>query len=119
MFLGKIGDIMGCVLQLLFFPLIMAWYFIKFMFYIFIAIIQCILGLLGVSTSKKSTSHRTTTKYKKRNNKSKCINLEFDKEANLWGLSEEDRKRAKDERMSPADYIEAEERDNDELIDDD
>jgi len=39
----------------------------------------------------------------------------FDKEAKLWGLSKEDKKRAKKERMSPADYIEAEEYDDDNL----
>lgn len=43
----------------------------------------------------------------------------FDKEANLWGLSNEDKRIAKQERMSPADYIEAEERDDDNLDYDD
>ncbi len=43
---------------------------------------------------------------------------EFDKEAELWGLSEEDKRIAKEERMSPADFVEAEERDDDELITD-
>ncbi len=37
----------------------------------------------------------------------------FDKEAELWGLSEENKKIAKEERMSPADFVEAEERDDD------
>lgn len=40
---------------------------------------------------------------------------EFESEAKLWGLSEEDKKIAKKERMSPADYIEAEEYDDDNL----
>lgn len=39
----------------------------------------------------------------------------FDKEAKLWGLSKKDKKRAKEERMYPADYIEAEEYDDDNL----
>lgn len=43
---------------------------------------------------------------------------QFDKEAELWGLPEEDKRIAKEERMSPADFIEAEERDDDELITD-
>ena len=43
---------------------------------------------------------------------------EFDKEAELWGLSEEDKRIAWEERMSPTDFIEAEERDDDELITD-
>ena len=40
---------------------------------------------------------------------------EFERESKLWGLSKEDKKRAKEERMSPADYIEAEEYDDDNL----
>ena len=43
---------------------------------------------------------------------------EFEKEAKLWGLSAEDKRIAKEERMSPADFIEAEEIDDDELITD-
>lgn len=43
---------------------------------------------------------------------------EFDKEVELFGLSEEDKRIAKEERMCPADFIEAEERDDDELITD-
>ena len=44
--------------------------------------------------------------------------VKFNKEADLWGLSKEDRRIARKERMSPADYIEAEERDDDELFTD-
>lgn len=56
-------------------------------------------------------------------NKQKEKNLswedeKFEREANLWGLTEADKKQAKEERMSPADFIEAEERDDDELITD-
>lgn len=43
-------------------------------------------------------------------------NEKFEKEANLCGLSKEDRKIANEERMPPADFIEAEERDDDELF---
>lgn len=43
---------------------------------------------------------------------------EFDKQARLWGLSKEDKKIAKEERMSPADYVEALENDDDELDED-
>ena len=43
---------------------------------------------------------------------------EFDKKAKLWGLTEEDKRIAKEERMSPADFVEGEERDDDELITD-
>lgn len=40
-------------------------------------------------------------------------------ENNIWGLSKEDKRIAKEERMSDADYIEAEERDDDNLDTDD
>jgi len=39
----------------------------------------------------------------------------FEKEADKWGLMEKDRQIAKKERMTPAEYIEAEERDDDNL----
>lgn len=41
---------------------------------------------------------------------------EFEKEADLWGLSKEDRRIAKEERMSPAEFVEAEEHNDDELF---
>lgn len=50
---------------------------------------------------------------------SKTKKDKFDREADLWGLSKEDRRLAKEERMSPADYVEAEEYDDDELLKDD
>ena len=40
---------------------------------------------------------------------------EFERESKLWGLSKEDKRIAKQEGMSPADYIEAEEYDDDNL----
>lgn len=43
----------------------------------------------------------------------------FEKEADKWGLSKRDRERAKEERMTPSEYIEAEERDDDNLDYDD
>lgn len=44
--------------------------------------------------------------------------VEFEKEATLLGLSKEDRRIAKEERMTPAEFVEAEERDDDELFTD-
>lgn len=43
---------------------------------------------------------------------------EFEREADLWGLSKEERRIAKEERMTPAEFIEAEEYDDDELLKD-
>lgn len=51
----------------------------------------------------------------KRKNKISWKDKEFEKESNLWGLSNEDKRIAKEERMSPADYDEAVENDDDEL----
>jgi len=57
--------------------------------------------------------------YKKENKKEKELSWEeeqFEREADLWGLSENDRRIAKEERMTPAEFIEAEEYDDDELL---
>ena len=51
--------------------------------------------------------------------KDKYNDEEFEKEADRWGLSKKDREQAKKERMSPSEYIEAEERDDDNLDYDD
>ena len=59
-----------------------------------------------------------TNENKKKKSKIVYKDEEFNREADLWGLSEEDRRIAKEERISPADYIEAEERDDDELFTD-
>lgn len=55
----------------------------------------------------------------KNNNKEKEMSWEekeFEREADLWGLSKEDRRIAKEERMSPAEFVEAEEYNDDELL---
>ncbi len=43
----------------------------------------------------------------------------YTRDNNIWGLSKKDKKVAREERMSDADYIEAEERDDDNLDYDD
>ena len=58
------------------------------------------------------TPSKQTFKHKQRT-------YEYDKENDIWHLSGEDKRIAKEERMSYADYIEAEERDDDNLDDDD
>lgn len=64
-------------------------------------------------------SNNSTFKSNSNKNKRSWKEKEFDKQADLWGLSKEDRRIAKQERMSPADYVEAEESDDDELLKDD
>ena len=63
------------------------------------------------STIKRSIPSKQTFKHKQRT-------YEYDKENNIWHLSEEDKRIAKEERMTYADYIEAEERDDDNLDND-
>lgn len=58
-------------------------------------------------------------KKNKNNHQEKELSWEekkFEEEADLWGLSEEDRRIAKQERMTPAEFVEAEEYDDDELL---
>lgn len=43
----------------------------------------------------------------------------YTRDNNIWGLSKEDKRKARQERMSDADYIEAEENDDDNLDYDD
>lgn len=80
--------------------------------------------IYNIFSKKKMHINFPESSFKKTNVKSnKAVKRnykdeEFDKEAELWGLSEEDKRIAKEERMSPADFVEAEERDDDELITD-
>ena len=77
-------------------------------FIILKAIIVLIWEILKIicSTGKEFNNNKCTS-YKE---------VKFNKEADLWGLSKEDRRIAKEERMTPAEYIEAEEYDDDELL---
>lgn len=70
-------------------------------------------------TTVEEPSNNSTFKSNSNKNKKSWKEKEFDKQADLWGLSKEDRRIAKQERMSPADYAEAEEYDDDELLKDD
>lgn len=127
------------LLYILFFPLVLVWYILKIgaimFYYIFILMIDmtklvCNLiiwlfqTIYNIFSKKKIHIYFPESSFKKTNVKSNKVvkrnykDEEFDKEAELWGLSEEDKRIAKEERMSPADFIEAEERDDDELITD-
>lgn len=80
--------------------------------------------IYNIFCKKKIHINFPESSFKKTNVKSNkvvkrnCKDEEFEREAELWGLSEEDKRIAKEERMSPADFVEAEERDDDELITD-
>lgn len=131
--------IIKILLYILFFPLIFVWYIFKIgaimFYYIFTLMIDMaklvsyfIIWLFqviyNIFSKKKMHINFPESSFKKTNVKSNKIvkrnykDEEFDKEAELWGLSEEDKRIAKEERMSPADFVEAEERDDDELITD-
>lgn len=93
---------------------------IKLICYFIVRLFQVVYNIF----SKKIHINFPESFFKKTNVKSNKVikrnykDEEFDKEAELWGLSEEDKRITKEERMTPADFIEAEERDDDELITD-
>ena len=117
---------MGCLYQLIILPfqvMFLAWNFtittIKVIFELTIKFyLYCIKNIseLIKDTSSLSSKKKNNNNY---NKKTIIKESQFDKEAKLWELTKEDKRIAKEERLSPADYIEAEERDNDDLIDDD
>lgn len=103
--------------------------FIHFILAIINGIITLIESIFFIKTKKQSPNEENiieiiNTPPKKHSHKKKYINpswkeAEFNKQADLWNLSPYERKIAKQERMSPTDYIEAEERDDDNLDIDD
>ncbi len=123
------------ICRLIFLPFtLMTWMF-KFMGYFMYAMIMCLVWFIQIIInivkfivslfSKKNYRPRyvklsSINDFKDSNKKIMCEKKygeksKFDEEADLWGLSEDDIRIAKEERMSPADYVEAEERDDDVL----
>ena len=113
---------LGCIFQIIFLPFeifyLLLVFFAKIIFYI-IASPFYLFGLLPRNRSTSITRNTKITNKVKNNTNKKNTKSDFDKEVELWNLSEEDKKIAKEERMSPAEYIEAEERDDDNLDTDD
>jgi len=127
----------NCYFYLLFSPFIIAGVFFKIMFeiviflitYVGAAIVWFFSFIINLFIEFSNTNQDTVsyTHSNKSNNKPKSNKkireasyeeTKFNEEADLWGLSKEDRRMAKEEGMTPADFIEAEERDDDELVDD-
>lgn len=111
-------------IYIFYFCFLFMFYIFKFTFWILETIFNIIISIFVPKSIRRVN---TTTYYQPNYNKSKSkvIDLtedeydeKFEKEAKLWSLSEEDKRIAKQERMSPADFIEAEERDDDELVTD-
>lgn len=74
-------------------------------------------SLPNIETIKEDANYFEETITKKTKPKEKTWREEeFDRETELWGLSEEDKRIAREEGMTPADFVEAEEYDDDELL---
>ena len=87
------------MIKILLLPLKIAIYIIYLVLNFLIIPFRLLFSLLTPNHSKKMKKYYTNN--------------------NIWGLSKEDKKIARSERMSDADYIEAEERDDDNLDTDD
>lgn len=119
---------MGCIFYFFAWPFYLMYYMIRIAFEIIkiivIFTVEIIALFKGTAKSNYSTTYNTNYSHTKNDSKAKKTQKlswqeeEFEREADLWGLSQEDRRIAKEERMSPADFIEAEERDDDELFTD-
>ena len=114
---------MGCLIstfKLFMLPIILVLYIWWFIIVVIWELIKWFLSFVfGIIFNPPTFSYNNT--YKSNKTKKKSSNykdIEFNKQADLWGLSESNRRIAKQERMSPADFIEAEERDDDELVTD-
>lgn len=108
---------MGCIYYFFAWPFYLMYYILKIMIEIMMFIITLIIGIFTGGT-KNNYSYKANKSKNKKKQKVSWKEEKFEKEADLWGLSKEDRRIAKEERMSPADFIEAEERDDDELFTD-
>lgn len=123
---------MGCLFSLIELFIWFAYYSIVVICYIVALIFHLIKGIVNLilnKNSKKTANLKSNIEFvdynfekskvnNKSKNKSSWFDNKFEKEADFWGLSKEDRRIAKEERMSPADFIEAEEYDDDELFKD-
>ena len=117
---------MGCIFYFFAWPFYLMYYMFRIAFEIIKLIVIFVVKIIALfkETSKSNYSGTYNTGYShtkngskaKKNQKISWQDEEFKREADLWGLSQEDRRIAKEERMSPADFIEAEERDDDELF---
>jgi len=92
----------------------------RFMFELIIALFKGLFYILkfifvGVSDGIGTISTISNKRKKQKKNKKSYKEEQFEREADLWGLFKEEKRIAKEERMSPADFIEAEERDDDVL----
>ena len=86
-----------------------------FTYYICCSVASLIISMI---TGKKVGTPKKFNVNFNNNKKTSWKEDEFEREANILGLSKEDKRIAKEEGMNPSDYIEAEENDDDELDED-
>lgn len=91
--------------------------FLKFIALIFAGFITIIKEAINFITGKSLNNIKNTNYHiePKKTFKKKNKTYEYDKNNNIWRLTEEEKRIAKEEKMTPAEYIEAEERDDDNL----
>ena len=123
---------MGCLFSLIELFLWLTYYSVVAICYIVALIFHLIKGIVNLipnKNGKKTANLKSNIEFvdygfeeskviNKSKNKSSWFDNKFEKEADLWWLSKEARRIAKEERMSPADFIEVEEYDDDELFKD-
>lgn len=101
---------MGCLIDLIKFPLYIIYCTIKFMFYVLYLMLIIPITFLSSFLNPNSNIDKKVPTFNYKNNKQTKS-----KAKTIYNLSKEDQRIAKEERMSAADYIEAEEYDDDNL----
>ncbi len=110
---------MGFLINIFIWMIKIMFYCVLFVFYLMYYICYLVVSLIiSMITCKKAGAPKKFNVNFNNNKKTSWKEDEFEKEANILGLSKEDKRIAKEEGMNPSDYIEAEENDDDELDED-
>lgn len=111
--MGFLINIFIWMIKIMFYCVLFVFYLMYYICYLVVSLIISMITGKKVGAPKKFNVNFES----KRNNNKKTSwkEDEFEKEANILGLSKEDKRIAKEEGMNPSDYIEAEENDDDEL----
>ena len=113
--MGFLINIFIWMIKIMFYCMLFILYLMYYICYLVVSLIISMITGRRVGTPKK---FNVNFESKRNNKKTSWKEDEFEKEANILGLSKEDKRIAKEEGMSPLDYIEAEENDDDELDED-
>lgn len=110
---------MGFLINIFIWMIKIMFYCILFVLYLMYYICYLVVSLIiSMITGKKVGAPKKFNVNFNNNKKTSWKEDEFEKEANILGLSKEDKRIAKEEGMNPSDYIEAEENDDDVLDED-